>query len=338
MHPNHLGSTTPMTFIGVTDETGATIQKTIYYPWGQAWASAGTVKDNRFPGKPGQVASLDPRDAETGNDPTCPDRSGRYNTRMCKPRLYRWLSPDPLAGDVSNPRSLNRYAYVLNNPVNFIDPTGLCPTEPPPGMVWDPTCHVAHHPTCTTGMDCVFKYYRSMACNDLWYRSDQWGPCPSWDWSIGKSDRGNTISDALAGAPGTYITLDMRGNLGFGFDEGLWGQTWSFIDTARAQGGNPPKTGYAAYQVWNPILSAEYRTIAEAVSRTGFIKSLYDLIDRYKLASPYGPYAKCATSQCRVGVESYSIAGGVSLTMGVEIRQTPTAWVPIGPTQTWPFP
>jgi len=48
MHPNNLGSTTPMTFIGVTDETGATIQKTIYYPWGQAWASAGTVKDNRF--------------------------------------------------------------------------------------------------------------------------------------------------------------------------------------------------------------------------------------------------------------------------------------------------
>jgi hypothetical protein len=38
-HPNNLGSTT-----FVTDETGATIQKTIYYPWGQSWASAGTIK------------------------------------------------------------------------------------------------------------------------------------------------------------------------------------------------------------------------------------------------------------------------------------------------------
>jgi RHS repeat-associated protein len=105
LHPNNLGSTT-----FVTDQTGATIQKTIYYPWGQAWATAGSLKDNRF-------ASLDPRDAETGNDPTL--------FRMYNPRLYRWLSPDPLAGSILNPQSLNRYAYVLNNPVNFIDPLGL---------------------------------------------------------------------------------------------------------------------------------------------------------------------------------------------------------------------
>jgi hypothetical protein len=57
MHTDRLGSTTPMTFIGVTDETGATIQKTIYYPWGQTWATAGSLKDNRFPRKPGQVAA-----------------------------------------------------------------------------------------------------------------------------------------------------------------------------------------------------------------------------------------------------------------------------------------
>ena len=39
--------------------------------------------------------------------------------------MGRWLTPDPLAGDVMNPQSLNRYAYVLNNPINFIDPLGL---------------------------------------------------------------------------------------------------------------------------------------------------------------------------------------------------------------------
>jgi RHS repeat-associated protein len=105
MHTDRLGSTT-----FVTDETGATIQKTIYYPWGQAWATAGTVKDERF-------ASMEQRDAQTGNDPTV--------FRMYNPRLYRWLSPDPLAGSILNPQSLNRYAYVLNNPVNVIDPLGL---------------------------------------------------------------------------------------------------------------------------------------------------------------------------------------------------------------------
>jgi hypothetical protein len=36
-----------------------------------------------------------------------------------------WLSPDPLAGDISNPQSLNRYAYVLNNPTTLTDPLGL---------------------------------------------------------------------------------------------------------------------------------------------------------------------------------------------------------------------
>ena len=34
------------------------------------------------------------------------------------------MSPDPLmaSGRVENPQTWNRYAYALNNPVNFIDP------------------------------------------------------------------------------------------------------------------------------------------------------------------------------------------------------------------------
>jgi RHS repeat-associated protein len=40
----------------------------------------------------------------------------------------RWLQPDP-AGmasvDITNPQTWNRYAYVTNNPMSFIDPSGL---------------------------------------------------------------------------------------------------------------------------------------------------------------------------------------------------------------------
>ena len=46
------------------------------------------------------------------------------------PRLYRWQTPDPLGGNVADPQSLNRYAYVLNNPINFTDPLGLFTAEP----------------------------------------------------------------------------------------------------------------------------------------------------------------------------------------------------------------
>jgi RHS repeat-associated protein len=39
----------------------------------------------------------------------------------------RWLRPDPYYGsyDFSNPQSFNRYAYVLNNPLSVVDPSGL---------------------------------------------------------------------------------------------------------------------------------------------------------------------------------------------------------------------
>jgi RHS repeat-associated protein len=44
----------------------------------------------------------------------------------------RWTSPDPDHGSMSvaDPQSLNLYSYVHNDPVNFLDPTGL-------RMIWD---------------------------------------------------------------------------------------------------------------------------------------------------------------------------------------------------------
>lgn len=37
----------------------------------------------------------------------------------------RWTSPDPLGGSIGDPQSFNRYSYTQNDPVNFVDPTGL---------------------------------------------------------------------------------------------------------------------------------------------------------------------------------------------------------------------
>jgi len=38
--------------------------------------------------------------------------------------LSRWVQPDTLVPEPGNLQSLNRYAYVLNNPLKYTDPTG----------------------------------------------------------------------------------------------------------------------------------------------------------------------------------------------------------------------
>lgn len=48
--------------------------------------------------------------------------------RRYSPSQGRWISPDPAglaAVDPTNPQTWNRYAYVANNPLSFVDPSGL---------------------------------------------------------------------------------------------------------------------------------------------------------------------------------------------------------------------
>jgi RHS repeat-associated protein len=80
-----------------------------YAPFGEGYAETGTA-DLSFTGMNQDTVS---------NLYDFPDRE--YSIQG------RWPSPDP-AGitsvDPRNPQSWNRYAYVLNNPLGFMDPTG----------------------------------------------------------------------------------------------------------------------------------------------------------------------------------------------------------------------
>ncbi|MGH8428092.1 MAG: RHS repeat-associated core domain-containing protein [Gammaproteobacteria bacterium] len=48
------------------------------------------------------------------------------HARLYDPSIGRWLSPDPTVPDGYDGQSLNRYSYVLNNPMTLTDPLGLC--------------------------------------------------------------------------------------------------------------------------------------------------------------------------------------------------------------------
>ena len=60
------------------------------------------------------------------------DRTGliHMNGRLYDPRLGRFLSPDPIVGDPTSSQSWNLYSYVGNNPLSYVDPTGLVQAGP----------------------------------------------------------------------------------------------------------------------------------------------------------------------------------------------------------------
>ena len=46
------------------------------------------------------------------------------NGRVYDPLIGRFMSADPFIQEPDNLQSYNRYAYVMNNPLNLTDPSG----------------------------------------------------------------------------------------------------------------------------------------------------------------------------------------------------------------------
>ncbi|MFY9531631.1 MAG: RHS repeat-associated core domain-containing protein [Candidatus Acidiferrales bacterium] len=166
VHQDHLGSTRVL-----TATNGSVYDSLDYLPFGEQTAG-GSGSSHKFTGYE--------RDAETGVDYAM--------ARHMSSNLGRFLSTDPLGGDLGGPQSLNRYAYVGNNPANFTDPSGL-------------------------------------VRNDQVY-CDPWFPCAGFAGTEGGGSLslvwGNDIFDAIAGAPGTYMAVDMYGNKSWGFSLDLY--------------------------------------------------------------------------------------------------------------------
>jgi len=93
----------------ITDASGTVMGTEDHFPFGEEAGTTGETEKHRFTNYE--------RDSESGTDHAI-NRQHQFSNG-------RFVQPDPVAGSLTNPQSLNRYTYVLNDPINLNDPLGL---------------------------------------------------------------------------------------------------------------------------------------------------------------------------------------------------------------------
>ena len=100
----------------ITDQTGAVLERHDYLPFGEEWNPQPSTDPRMFTGKE--------RDAETGFD--------YFGARYLSAKTARFTTTDPtftLADNLVDPQRWNRYVYVRNSALRFLDKDGKWPTE-----------------------------------------------------------------------------------------------------------------------------------------------------------------------------------------------------------------
>ncbi len=115
----------------VTNSAGNQTGYHVYYPFGEeATAFDPTIDRMQFTGHERDLNSM------AGGNPFADDLDYMH-ARFYNGQVGRFTSVDPIGGSLGAPQSWNRYAYVMGNPMNYIDPQGLWPV---PGVrVFAPT-------------------------------------------------------------------------------------------------------------------------------------------------------------------------------------------------------
>jgi RHS repeat-associated protein len=90
--------------VRLTNETGDPVQSIAYAPFGETVLYSG-IKDPKY--------------QFTGQENDTQSGLYYYGARYYCPEIGRFIQPDTILD------GLNRYAYCRNNPMNYIDPTGM---------------------------------------------------------------------------------------------------------------------------------------------------------------------------------------------------------------------
>lgn len=97
--------------LALSDSSGNVTDSYAYAPYGFTTKQGSTLNPFLFVGKHGVMD----------------DGNGLHymRARYYKEDIKRFVSLDALHGDITSPQALNRYAYALDNPVTYTDPSGL---------------------------------------------------------------------------------------------------------------------------------------------------------------------------------------------------------------------
>jgi RHS repeat-associated protein len=128
--PDHLGSTR-----AVTDRAGNIRARHDYLPFGEEL-------DAGIAGRTTQIGYTQPdstRQRFTSKERDSESKLDFFGARYYASHHGRFTSVDPAMGSavLSLPQSWNRYAYVLNNPLNIIDPDGMLWVAAGGYLYWD---------------------------------------------------------------------------------------------------------------------------------------------------------------------------------------------------------
>ncbi|MDM1043527.1 VCBS repeat-containing protein [Myroides sp. 1354] len=112
LHRDYLGS-----ILAITNNVGTIVEKRHF----DAWGNLVFVKD----GQNNDLSQLTFMDrGYTGHEHLEKVALIQMNGRLYDPMLRRFLAPDNFIQDLSNTQNFNRYGYVLNNPLTYVDESG----------------------------------------------------------------------------------------------------------------------------------------------------------------------------------------------------------------------
>jgi RHS repeat-associated protein len=152
----------------------------------------------------------------SGYHEPAPHNLYQFGTRSYDPTIGRLTQQDALPGTIQGPSELDAYLYVGDDPVNYVDPSGLC---------WSGLCWAKH---AAQKVGCTFKRHPVLASATV---------------VLGAAALAMT-GVGVAGLVGGGISAGTLGGLGVGI-EGAHGAL-ALVQGGAVLGGGAAAAGYGA--------------------------------------------------------------------------------------------